>query len=672
MASKTTRKEKTAERHRQHKQASAPAAKKKVASASTSGSLIRGLNTVLILIVLAFYGNTLTNQYALDDYGVILENDYTKQGFSGVSTIMTTGYRTSFTSADNQLYRPLSKAMFAMEWGLSAENPGLNHFVNIALFALTIVLLFKTLRLYISNSILIPFITAVLFAIHPIHTEVVANIKGRDDILCMLFFVLTALYVFRYKQSGLNKQLAWAGASYFLCYLSKESAITFLAVIPLMLYFFTDADKKVYLRTSGVMLGVTILFLFIRAAVLKGPAGPVPVIDNYIAGIHGFVGQRTTAIAIAGIYLWKLFLPYPLVCDASIHQIPEYGFGDWQFLVPFVLFLAAAGFALMKFKEKNIIAFGILYFFITFSIVSNIPFLLGTNYGERLVYAPSLGIAIALAYLLARFIQKEEVRAGAALDFLKANSKAIGIVAVVTVIYGFLTVTRNAEWENNDVLYGTDLQKSTNSAKLHYYYANHITQSTNLARFPKGSPERKQLIDTAAAEFEMALKLYPTYTDATQKLAEMYYEQGKKDSADAYYNKAIRLNPTNATYRNNYGRMLFESGRLDDAQYQFEAALRYSPAYSHALNNLASVHGTRGANYVNQIQKDSTRREELIAKATACYNTSLEFSLKAIQYDPNYSTAYETCAITYASLGDQANYQKYHALGQQVLQRTGK
>ncbi len=678
MSAKQTRKERAAEQRAKQQEASTakqhktPSSVRKPVGAPRSSPLVRGLSIILVLLVGVLYINTLSNDYALDDYGVILENEYTKQGTSGISTILTTGYRTSFTAGDNQLYRPLSKVMFAIEWSISPESPGLNHFMNVALFALTIVLLFKTLRLYISNSILIPFLTAALFAIHPIHTEVVANIKGRDDILCMLFFVVTAYYVFQFTKSKSNKHLIFAGVAFFLSFLSKESAITFLAVIPLMLYFFTSADKTDYLKTTGVLAGATVLFLVIRYAVLGTSPSAVPVIDNYIAGIDGFLTQRTTAIYIAGIYLWKLFVPHPLVCDASVSEMPIVGPGDWQFLVPFVIFAGAAVFAIMKLKSKNIFSFSILYFFITFSLVSNIPFLLGTNYGERLLYAPSLGICLAIAYALSKFLQKEEIVAANISDFFKANMKAFAVVGVMTVVYGLLVINRNAEWKDNDTLYGTDMQKSTNSAKLHYFYANHITQSEFLDKFPKGSPERRKLVDTAAIEFKKSLTLYPAYTDATQKLAEMYYEQGKIDSAELFYRRAVKLLPSSANYRNGFGRMLFEQGRLDEAQYEFEAAVRFSPAHSRALNNLASVHGTRGANYVNQIKTDSTRRDELIAKATTCYQTSLTYSLKAIQYDPNFATAYETCAITYSSLGDQANYQKYMQMAQQIKQATAQ
>jgi protein O-mannosyl-transferase len=417
MSGKLTRKERAELQRQQHK-ATVPAEtaaglRKKSAPSKPAlkeNTLVRRLNLILLILAVGVYCNTLVNDYALDDYGLILENKQTKEGTSAIFKILGSSYREGTVSGDNTLYRPLSKVMFAIEWSLSPESAGLGHFMNISLFALSVVLLFRMLRRYMSENIIVPFVAAVLFAVHPIHTEVVANIKGRDDILCFLFFVVTALYIHRYMVQQKAKDLVFSAAAFLLCMLSKESAITFVAVIPLMIYFFIPEGKGVLqqkllienppIGISGQLRkraelgyrlrwfigspqrsvylalgGVAVLFLIIRAYVLHGGGiSPVPFIDNYIVGIDGFVNQRATAIAIGGLYLVKLVVPFGLVCDASIAQMPEYGLGSWQFLLSMAVFLAAGIFALMKFKSKHPVAFGILYFLITFSIVSNIPF----------------------------------------------------------------------------------------------------------------------------------------------------------------------------------------------------------------------------------------------------------------------------------------------------------
>lgn len=682
MSGKLSRKERAALQSQQAKESSSDRAeprgykgarepKRRPISLDTDRKLIRNLNWVLILLVAIAYGNSLANEYALDDYSVILENTQTKQGYHAFFKIFGSAYREGYMGNDNALYRPLSKAMFALEYSMT-QGPGLNHFMNVVLFGLSVVLLFRMLRLYLKGNPTIPFLASALFAVHPIHTEVVANIKGRDDILCFLFFVVTAIFVYRYITTNDMRSFWLATVSMALCYLSKESAITFIAVIPLMVYLFTDWKRETFLPVGGMLAGVTVLFLLVRWYILRNSFSPVPVVDNYIAGIHGFLNQRATAVAIAGIYLWKLIIPHPLVCDASLQQIPAYGLGDWQFLVPFVIFLGALVFAIMKIREKNIVAFAILYFFITFSIVSNIPFLLGTNYGERLMYAPSLGFCLILAWAFSKLDRTPAVETESSVPAARSTIGKIpyGVTFAVIAVFIVLTVVRNGDWHDNETLYSTDVKTSTNSCKLHYYYGNHITQQEYLATI-KDSTERAKIIDTAMAEFKRAVTIYPGYSDAIQKLAEMYYEKKQYDSADVYYQKAIHNFPSNAIYRNNYGRMLFTLGKLPEAIDQFKAAIRFNPGYATAYNNLAGAVGTQGANFVRRGQQDIYHQQEYYQRAMTYYQQSVDFSLKAIALDPYFTQAYSTVAMTYQNMGDNANAQKYSTAAQQ-LQQSGQ
>lgn len=635
--------------------------------------LIRNLNFILFALAFALYFNSLSSGWALDDYGVIKEIPFVQQGFAGIDDILTTGYRTGLIIADNDLYRPLSKVTFAIEWWLSPDSPGLHHFFNVLLYALSVVLLFRMLRLYIKDSVLIPFIASALFALHPLHTEVVANIKGRDDILCFLFFTVAAIQFHRFIVTNRNKHLAAGAIFFFLSFLSKESAITFAAVIPLMIWFFIpDADNQRQFKTGGALLAVTLLFLAIRALVLSGPGGGVPVIDNYIAGIDSALTQRTTAIFIGGIYLIKLIVPYELVCDQSMNELNIAGPGDWGFLISFAAFAAMGIFALMKLRQRHVLSFSILYFLITFSLVSNVLMLIGTNYGERLLYAPSLGVCLAIAWLTRKFIQHEEQSSADFSSFIRRNSKSMVLLALFALPYSGLTIVRNAEWSNNDVLYSTDKRKAPLSAKLRFYYANEITQSDRLDRFKKGSTERLKIVDTALIDFRKAVEIYPGYGLAAQKLGEMYFEKGMNDSADFWYKHAIKTNPGQAMIRNNYGRFLFTTGRMDEADFQFTMALRLNPGYADALNNKAGSLGMKAGAYVVLAQKYPAGAAVWNQRAITLFNQSLEHSLKAIAYSPDYIQAYETTALTYTNLGDQANAAKYRNLANQARKRNGK
>lgn len=685
MARKPTRKEKIEQQKQQTQTEGAatrqhPQPRPAARSASQRQAkipLLRPLGLIVFFFAFLLYANTLNHQYALDDYGVIVENEITKQGYDAVGTILKSGYRTSYTNVDVDLYRPLSRAMFAIEWGMSPDSPGLSHFVNVLLFALTCLLLFRTLCLYLPQAPLFPFLVAMIFAAHPIHTEAVANIKGRDEILSFLFTVVTLFFVHRFSTSGKRLHLVLTGVAFFLAFLSKESTITFLAVVPLMLYFFTNAGKKTYLPVLGVLVSVTLVFLLIRHQVLAGGSKEVVSVDNYLAGISDPVSRFASAVFMMGVYLKQLFVPHPLICDGSISHFPVVGAADWQFLVSFLVYAALAGFAIWKFKKKNIFAFAVLYFFATVSVISNIVFQIGTNYGERLLYAPSLALCIAVAAALMLLLNKDQMPSTSGLpDFFKSAMKPVAAAGAIVLVFGVLTFLRNPDWFNNRTLYTADLQHAPNSAKLHYYFGNHITQEDEMKNL---SPKVKALtFDTAIAEFRKSLACYPRYHDPAQKLGQCFFDlsvldstrRGYVDSSERYYRKALEIAPGLATIHNNYGRMLFSTGRVDLAEAEFRKAISLDPNYDHAENNLASTLGTQASALVTQGQKDSLHRDSLFARARALFESSVTHSKRAIAINPTFVDAYRTTAMTYRFLGDNANAQLYQNMADEAQKKN--
>ena len=196
---KLTRKEKIP---RQQKEPSKKTAEKKELELNRK---VMSLKRVLMLFIAAFaffvYSNTLDHKYVLDDFGIIPENLMTKRGFSAIPEIFSTTLRSGTNLIDNTLYRPLSKAMFAIEWQLAPDTPALSHWVNVILFSVSCIAMFSFLALCFNGNFLIPFMATMLFAAHPIHTEVVANIKSRDEILCLLFCFLAASASILYVES---------------------------------------------------------------------------------------------------------------------------------------------------------------------------------------------------------------------------------------------------------------------------------------------------------------------------------------------------------------------------------------------------------------------------------------------------------------------------------------
>ncbi|HEY0031620.1 MAG TPA: hypothetical protein VGC65_12720, partial [Bacteroidia bacterium] len=289
----------------------------------TDKKLIVKLSLIIALFAFLLFSNTIKHGFVLDDYSVIKENQLTKGGTASLAKIFSNSYREGYGNNENNLYRPLTKAMFAIEWQLSPNNPHFHHIINILLYSLACVLLFIVLLRFTKINIYILFITALVFAAHPIHTEVVANIKSRDEISSMIFLLLSLLCISGYLK---NNKILLLGSSllcFFLALLSKESAIVYVALAPLFIYFFTDTPIKKIIKPTALMAIVAVLYMGLHLKII-GSIGikNIPVIDNSLMFTNDVIQQKATAIMIMGKYFLLLLFPHPLSSDYSFNTIP--------------------------------------------------------------------------------------------------------------------------------------------------------------------------------------------------------------------------------------------------------------------------------------------------------------------------------------------------------------
>jgi protein O-mannosyl-transferase len=360
------------------------------------------MGCLLSLIAFLLYANTLNHGFVLDDTNLITDNVLVKQGVGAVPELLRSDYRAGTWKSKATLYRPLSLVMFAVEWQLFPNNPFPGHLINVLLYGLTAYLLFAVLQqLLPGGSLLIPFSTALLFIVHPIHTEVVANIKSRDEILSFLF-VLGSLYL-ALMPPTLGRLLA-AAALYFLSLMSKESSITIAAVVPIMLYFFRKRRAKTIALTTGVFAGSASLYLVLRKLVLGEVAGLANVspVDNFLVLAKDLNTKAATVAEILGKYLRLLFFPHPLSSDYSFNQIPIVTWSNWASVFAAAVYIGLLAVLLVRIRKKELWAFGIAFYLTTISLYTNIFITIGAGFGERFLYVPSLGFCIAVVALLAK------------------------------------------------------------------------------------------------------------------------------------------------------------------------------------------------------------------------------------------------------------------------------
>ena len=314
----------------------APIVKPIVNNSFWRNHLIQAL--ILIIVPFILYGYSIQFGYVLDDEIVVSENNFVKQGFAGIWDLLSTESFTGYLGEQQDLvagarYRPLSLITFAIEYAFFGLNPGISHFINILLYALTALLLFRVLSLFIPNLKDHPwwlgtsFITAFIFVLHPVHTEVVANIKSRDEILTLL---LSLSVIYSSYKNLLFSKVYWLILSvtlFLLALLAKENAITFIAIIPMTFFFFTNHSLKRILATTAPLLITAIVYIFIRYSVigylLDSGKEVTGLMNNPFLGATQGETLATITYTLAH-YIKLLFFPHPLTHDYYPYQISNH------------------------------------------------------------------------------------------------------------------------------------------------------------------------------------------------------------------------------------------------------------------------------------------------------------------------------------------------------------
>lgn len=438
-------------------------------------------------------------------------------------------------------YRPLTLVMFAIEYQLFGGTPLVGHLLNILFYALLCFVIYMTLAKLFDHfeyGTNLAFIAAVLYTIHPLHTEVVANIKSRDEIMAMLFSVLTFWYLMKYVDLNRSRHLFIGLGLFFLGLMSKENTITFVAVIPLALVLFRKTSIGSAIKVALYTLLPVVTFLFIRAWAIGGDFGPLPteLMNNPFLKWNGSAYiPYSTMEKMASIlysmlmYLKLLVFPHPLTHDYYPYFIPYVDFKNVVVITSLLAHIALVAFGLMNLSKNKIIAFGILFYFITFSIVSNVFFPIGTNMAERFMFMPSLGFSIAAAYLLIKFVKKYY---------------NIGIALSLFIFMGFSikTISRNRVWKDDYTIFTTDEAVSSKSAKIYPSLAEvYIKRAQTLNN---NNPNLKvELYEKALKSAQKGIDIHPLFNNAYILKGNSLYFLKRYDEAIIAYDGSLAMYP---------------------------------------------------------------------------------------------------------------------------------
>ncbi|MBN2144772.1 MAG: hypothetical protein JW774_09135 [Candidatus Aureabacteria bacterium] len=403
---------------------------------TTHNSFLVGL--LLFLVIVISYSPSLKTGFLWDDKGSVQFNPYLLR--VDVSTFFS-NCEASLPHGNKEIYRPLRTLFLSLIRCFFGPDPMPFHAFNMLLHFLVCLMIYHYLRILFSRST--AFLTSLLFAIHPVHSESLNLIIGSADLLCLFFllFALTANHM-----SGYRKTILTAIFLLFALF-SKETA-----VIGLPLVWLDDFQqgkknlKKILFNVRTFLyLGITFFYLFIRWSL----TGKMTQLSH-----HGNTWLHHIDFALQGFLTYmRLFIwPRNLKLDYIFFPGPFW-------LTALVFFIVGTGIFWLykKSPAASPFRYGLAWFFICYLPISNIlP--IKTVVSERLMYLPSLGLCLFFSALIEQWMARKKIQ-GRIFFFSLA------------CVFSFLTHARNKEWNNEDVFWKLNLQRAPMSARAHANYA---------------------------------------------------------------------------------------------------------------------------------------------------------------------------------------------------------
>ena len=600
-------------------QKSTKQAKLKTKSFLEKDTKIRNNYIIGFFIVFAFvlYGNTISNNYSFDDI-YVTNNPEVKKGFDAFPGLFTSLYANMYEDGKPLKfgYRPIVKATFAIEYGLFGSNPHMSHLINILLYALTGIILFLLLKkLFHKFHIFFPIITTMIFMAHPTHTEIVASLKNRDEILAFLGVISTLFLFVNYIETKKFYYIVLGLLVYSLAYLSKPTVLVFVFVYPLVLYFFTNAKTKHIVLITISVLVVAWLTKTIPRFYIESAQRPVLYIENPLLYDGTFMTKITTGLYILMFYVKQMIFPVSMKFYYGYNTIPIVNWSNFQVIFSVVLHSALFIFAILKIRKKHILSFGILYYLITIFIFSNLLKPAMGIVADRFTYYPSLGFAVIITFLVFKMFKANPNNL---VLFQEQKSGIIAIVILLMIPYFAKTIDRNKDWDTQMTLMEADIGGLENSAKANFIYAGSL-KSQVFATFKQGAPyeKNKAKIDLAFKHLKIATDIYPDFYQAWNMKGQMYlflFEEYKK--AMFNFEKAKNINDEYAPAYFNMAFTYHKTNRIDLALKYYNKTIELNPDNYQAYKNISDIYKEKGDMRKNDyyMEKANEIKERLQAK----------------------------------------------------------
>jgi tetratricopeptide (TPR) repeat protein len=557
-------------------------------------------------VAFAAYAGTLGHGFALDDGPEVVDNAHVRS-LGNVGTIFSASSWAGSGDRLAPIFRPVTTLSYALNYALGGLDPFGFHLANVLLHALVSVLvLLLGLRVGLGTGAAL--VGAVLFAVMPVHVEAVANVAGRKDLIAAAFATGAVLAHARALRRGgassILPPLLVAGAL-----LSKESGLVVVGLLGAHDLLFAREEWRTHRRRALVLYAsyaaLTIAFVVARHAVLDTLVFPrIPFDENPVAAAPAAV-RMMTAVAVLGRGLLLLVAPVSLSPEYSFAAIlPVTSPLDPAFLASLAVILALAVAAWRFRRSFPLGPFAFLWYGIAIFPASNLLVPIGTIFGERLLYVPSVAFALVAG-----------AGAGALLD---SRVRRFAAVAITLLLLGYAVRTwdYSRAWKDDLAVFTAAATAQPDSAKAQRMLGGALMEAgrpaeaaaafrraAEIIRRP-GTPqdrlapalvelgvaqERTGQLAEAAGIYEEVLRADPRYGDALWRLGVVRWLQGDRGAAVELWNRVVTYDPSHARAWNDLGVAAAAAGDGAAARTAWERATAADPNLASAWYRLGNL-----------------------------------------------------------------------------------
>lgn len=504
-------------------------------SASRTGTgrtAIRVSSALVLLAAILPYANALPGAFVYDDVAIIRSNPRISGADASVHGLLTSEYQPG-----GGLYRPVTMLSYLANQRLGGSAFGF-HLVNIVLHGVVSLEAYWLALWFLSPVGAL--IAGISFAVHPVHTEAVANIVGRAELLAAASGLGALLAIARWAR-GHWRGWRWptvAVVAYALGALAKESALAVILLVPVVTAAARGPRNRwESLRAVVPLLAVAAAFVGMRWWVIGAvmlPDGP-GMASNPLAYVPAWQRIGTAAVVLLR-YAGLLTFPIVLSADYSFNQVPVVASPtEWSFVTAVLVGLGGAGGCWLAHRRAPALLPAVLFVVAPLALTANILFPIGTIMAERLLYLPSFGWCLGFGHLV---------------EIVARRWKPVfALCAVGLVLFAGRTALRNRDWHSDFALWSATRRSAPNSSIARFNFA---IQLDRLGDF-----------DGAYREYARAVEIYPALGGAHYGMGTIAYRRGDLARAEAEFQAEIRLRPHDLRPLLGLGYVLQGQGRRD-------------------------------------------------------------------------------------------------------------